>query len=75
MLNFHVRHGKKLSKFQKITARVPQGGDLGPIFYLQFTRDIPQDNNTTMATFADDTSILAVGKDADVATDKLQRAV
>jgi hypothetical protein len=47
---------------------------LGPVLYLIFTSDIPQPAGTTVATFADDTAILAVGANVEEATKKLQPA-
>ena len=42
--------------------------------YLIYTSDLPQPAETTVATYADDTAIMAVGGDVEEATDKLQRA-
>jgi hypothetical protein len=53
---------------------VPQVSALGPVLYLIFTSDIPQPAGITVATFADDTTILAVGADVEEATEKLQHA-
>lgn len=72
---FRVRHGNEYSDFKEIVAGVPQGSVLGPILYLLFTRDIPQTEGTIVATFADDTAILAVGKTINEATIKLQNAL
>ena len=41
--------------------------------YQLFTSDLPQPEGTTVATFADDTVIMAVGGDTVDATEKLQR--
>jgi len=46
---------------------------LGPIVYLIYTSDLPQPEGTTVATFADDTAIMAVRGEVEEATDKLQR--
>jgi hypothetical protein len=39
-----------------------------------FAIDLPQREGETLATFADDTAIMAVGDDVEEATEKLQRA-
>lgn len=72
---FRVRYGKEYSELKEISAGVPQGSVLGPILYLLYTRDIPVNENSVMATFADDTAILAVDKGVETATMKLQHAV
>lgn len=38
----------------------PQNSELGPFLYLIFTVDIPKTRNTTVVTFADVTTIMAV---------------
>ena len=44
----------------------------GPLLYLIFTADLPTTEHTTTATFADDTGLLAVHSDPDVASQRLQ---
>lgn len=58
---FHVAHEDAKSTTQKIQAGVPQGSVLGPILYTLYTADLPDMEEVTTATFADDTAILAVG--------------
>ena len=58
---FWVKQGDAYSVLKKIKARVPQGSVLGPVLYLLYTSDLPKLENSTVATFADDTAILAVG--------------
>ena len=52
-----------------------QGSVSGHVLYLLYTSDLPQLGEATVATFADDTAIMAVGDGVEEATEKLQRAV
>lgn len=72
---FRVKYEDEFSELKKIKAGVPQGSVLGPVLYLLYTRDIPNPIEATMATFADDTAILATGVNIEEATHKLQKAV
>lgn len=69
---FQTKYNLETSSYHPIKSGVPQGSVLGPLLYLIFTADIPITNNTTIATFADDTAIVAVDKDPQIATEKLQ---
>jgi uncharacterized membrane protein YkvA (DUF1232 family) len=71
---FRVKEGEEFSGLKPIKAGVPQGSVLGPALYLIYTNDIPQPEGITVATFADDTAILAVGADVAKATEKLKHA-
>lgn len=71
---FRIKQEEEYSTFREIKAGVPQGSILGPILYLLYTSDLPHLQDTTVATFADDTAIMAVGRNIDEATRKLQIA-
>jgi hypothetical protein len=73
---FCVKQEDEYSGLKPIKAGVPQGSVLCPVLYLilVYTSDIPQPEGTTVATFANDTAIMAVGGDVQDATNKLQRA-
>jgi hypothetical protein len=45
---------------------------LGPVLYLIYTSDLLQPEGTTVAAFAYDIFIMAVGGDVEEATNKLQ---
>ena len=71
---FRVKQGEEYSELKPIQAGVPQGSVLESVLYLIYTSDLPQPAGNTVATFADDTAIMAVGTDVEDATDKLQQA-
>jgi hypothetical protein len=72
--HFRVKCEGEYSELKKISAGVPQGSVLGPVLYLLYTRDLPTVEDATIATFADDTAILATGNKIEEAAVKLQRA-
>lgn len=72
---FRVKLENEFSDIKQIKAGVPQGSVLGPILYLLYTSDAPGMANVTVATFADDTALLAVGSSIAESTSKLQQAV
>ena len=72
---FRIKQEDAYSSLKKIEAGVPQGSVLGPILYLLYTCDLPTQEDSLVATFADDTAILAVGDDNIESTTKLQKAI
>src|SRR6266576_7305159 len=56
---FSVAHEDARSQSYTIQAGVPQGSVLRPILYNLYTVDIPTTEDTTIATFADDTVAMA----------------
>lgn len=71
---FRVKQEDDYSELREVRAGVPQGSVLGPILYLLFTCDLPQPENVSVATFADDTAIMAIGSTLGEATNMLQDA-
>jgi len=69
--HFRIKQEESYSALMEIKAGVPQGSVLGPVLYLLYTCDIPKLENNTIATFADDTAILAVGNNITTSTEKL----
>ena len=57
-----VLNGQALT-WQQILASVPQGSVLGPQFFLIYINDLPQNLQTTVKIFADDTSLFSVVND------------
>jgi hypothetical protein len=56
---FQVKYNNAYSDYKLAKSGVPQGSVLGPSLYLIYTADLPTTDNTTVATFADDTALLA----------------
>ena len=63
----------KYSDWSFITAGVPQGSVLGPLFFLIYINDLVDDVSSDAKLFADDTSLFTVVCDETVAADQLNR--
>ncbi|GBP03640.1 Probable RNA-directed DNA polymerase from transposon BS [Eumeta japonica] len=72
---FEVKLNNITSDLYKIRSGVPQGSILGPVLYLIFTADIPTDNKTFIATYADDTAIMSVHENAAISSSNLQKHI
>jgi len=72
---FRVVHEEAQSQFYTLQAGVPQGSVLGPILYNLYTADIPTTVDTTIATFADDTAVMASNESQAEASEHLQVAL
>jgi len=69
---FQAKYNSSYSSCHEVLAGVPQGSVLGPLLYLIFTADLPTTDHTIIATFADDTGLLAVHADPIVASQQVQ---
>ena len=69
----YVHYGESDSSTKPVSARVSQGSVLGSLLYLLYTADIPEQEDTLIATFVDDTAINTQHNDyaTATATDKL----
>lgn len=70
--SFSVKIKNTLSDKQNISAGVPQGSILGPKLFCYYINDIPIDNDTKTALFADDTAIYRSSSNKKYALDKVQ---
>lgn len=57
--SFYVSINHDDSDIGVINSGVPQGSVLGPVLYTLFTSDMPTNSDVTIATYADDTAVLA----------------
>lgn len=72
---YQVKQRSECTNLYPIFSGVPQGSVLGPILYIIFTADLPCIKNVTIATFADDTAIMATHKNPAEASRILQNSL
>ena len=72
---FVVKIGTDVSSTKTISTGVPQGAVLSPSLYNLYCSDIPTDDNSTIAQFADDTSILSQNHSLETAINNLQQSL
>ena len=58
---------KLVSQWGNVTAGVPQGSILGPLFFLVYINDLTENLRCNVKLFADDTSLFTVVHDPDAA--------
>ena len=61
----------KFSKWGSITAWVPQGSILGPLFFLIYINDLIDGQKCNLKLFANDTSIFTVVQDPNATADNI----
>ena len=59
------------SVWKSVTAGVPQGSVLGPLFFLIYINGLPLGLTTNVKLFADDTSLFSVVNNASVSASRL----
>lgn len=69
---FQVKLDGSYTGYHKIESGVPQGSVLGPLLYVIFTSDLPISPGVNVATFADDTALLATHEDPVTASNMIQ---
>ena len=64
---------EKSSSWSSVTAGVPQGSILGPLFFLIYINDLVDNISSEAKLFANDASLFTVVYDIDIAANKLNR--
>uniref|UniRef100_A0A1Y1NA23 Reverse transcriptase domain-containing protein n=1 Tax=Photinus pyralis TaxID=7054 RepID=A0A1Y1NA23_PHOPY len=72
--SFCIKLSSCKSSIRRLTAGVPQGSVLSPTLFNLYVADLPTTQGTILASYADDTAILARSRNIDSVEATLQRA-
>ena len=67
-----VVHNGQCSSWSSVLAGVPQGSILGPLLYLIYINDLPENLQSTVKLLADDTSLFSIVYDPNISASQLE---
>jgi len=70
--HFRIKYHGVYTNLHRTLSGVPQGSVLGPLLYLIYTSDIPENPNLFVSNFADDTALITSHSDPTIASQALQ---